>query len=705
MNPDEQDVDGQNVGDPETRENHTAKESQAENSPCETPPASSYSDASPGMMWGSAASVRASSEPSASESPGSAVEVAGHQGTGWQTQALAQDGFVTQVGGTSDNPVADFFRFASRFLFTHNPFYVISAALFVWGLKLLFRVGDSSILFAQGTVGYMEPWGLMASLCGVTLLMAATAVIIVRLEARGARLVGDCSDANEHRVSFGSVWEDIRSLILIVLLMFPAISISFDELLTQASQSGRTGMVVLMFATGLGFLLVLMEVLIAGLQIRLAAFWRLPIYAVLALFFIWPLLLLPEWTGGSRFQVRWLIFLFPTAASLALLGLIPAIRQGKAAVEHNGTPWGWPWFPWTGIVFLTGTVIFRAYSLTIAFDPANLEFSYWDTSFGIYSLVPMGFCLLLLLVEIAQKEKNDDLRRMAYSVAPFLLIAACPWTVPWNHLPTYNLFVAQFVSVAGSPVFVTLCMLVVFYGVGCLRRIPGSEGGVLLCLMLATVIGPRTCLQPDWSFRDIEFQFWPLLPLALIQGIRGWNLRSSLRLMMSFGCVMLLAVKMMNGDMPAGVKSFLVLHVMLLALMIAAFRLADDFAEFLRSVAPVCFTGTILCGAFLLMKGSDVRMACLVYVLLMTLTEFSVGKVLQDPRFQKHAISLLCLGLMLGLLVLPVSLSRAQLAGGVRPVVFAGVSFTVAVGISVLKTGYRTVLALRWKRLRDWALS
>ena len=79
-----------------------------------------------------------------------------------------------------------------RVLYTHNPFYLISACLFAYGLKLMFRVGDSSVLFNQGSVAYMQPWNLMASLAAVTILMAVTAVLIVRL---------------------GKVWEDARLLL------------------------------------------------------------------------------------------------------------------------------------------------------------------------------------------------------------------------------------------------------------------------------------------------------------------------------------------------------------------------------------------------------------------------------------------------------------------------------------------------------------
>ena len=42
-------------------------------------------------------------------------------------------------------------------IYVHNPFYLISTCLFVYGLKLLFRSGDTSVLFAPGSVSYMEP--------------------------------------------------------------------------------------------------------------------------------------------------------------------------------------------------------------------------------------------------------------------------------------------------------------------------------------------------------------------------------------------------------------------------------------------------------------------------------------------------------------------------------------------------------------------
>ncbi|MDG1894797.1 MAG: hypothetical protein P8J37_07805 [Fuerstiella sp.] len=209
-------------------------------------------------------------------------------------------------------------------IYVHNPFYLISTCLFVYGLKLLFRSGDTSVLFAPGSVAYMEPWGLMTSLAGITVLMAVTAILIVR---------------------FGKVWEDARSLLLIVLLMLLAISVSFDELITLLSdRDNARGHLIQMFTAGVLFAIGLGEFLIGGLPIRLTTGYRLPLYGFLALFFLWPALLLREMTHFDVQTTRWLIAAFPVMAGVLTLILIPAVRMGATTVTDNGTPWSWPLF-------------------------------------------------------------------------------------------------------------------------------------------------------------------------------------------------------------------------------------------------------------------------------------------------------------------------------------------------------------------------
>ena len=63
-------------------------------------------------------------------------------------------------------------RGVARSLYTHNPFYVISAGLILLGLYQAFRVGDAAV---------EHPWRLAAALCGYTTVMAATAFLVIKL--------------------------------------------------------------------------------------------------------------------------------------------------------------------------------------------------------------------------------------------------------------------------------------------------------------------------------------------------------------------------------------------------------------------------------------------------------------------------------------------------------------------------------------------
>src|SRR5215472_11413791 len=88
-----------------------------------------------------------------------------------------------------------------RLLWTNNPFYLISAWLVFSGLWASFNTGADTY----------QTWGLLGGLASYTLLLATAACVLIRL---------------------GRVWEDLRTLLLLVLLMFLAISVSLDEALT-----------------------------------------------------------------------------------------------------------------------------------------------------------------------------------------------------------------------------------------------------------------------------------------------------------------------------------------------------------------------------------------------------------------------------------------------------------------------------------------
>ena len=80
-----------------------------------------------------------------------------------------------------------------RFAYNNNPFYVISAALVLYGLHVSFA--DS--------LDPTEGWTFTQLLIGYMLLLGATSVAIVRL---------------------GQVWEDARTLVLLVSLLMIALA-------------------------------------------------------------------------------------------------------------------------------------------------------------------------------------------------------------------------------------------------------------------------------------------------------------------------------------------------------------------------------------------------------------------------------------------------------------------------------------------------
>ena len=199
-----------------------------------------------------------------------------------------------------------------RWVYTNNPFYLISAALVFYGLRVSFDTRGST--FDVGS--------LMLGLVGYTLLLAGAAWFLIR---------------------FGKLWEDARSLLLLVVFMLLAISVSFDDTLAGNSRLG-----IPLFLGGLLFAVVLSEGLLRGIGLRLPAGFRWPYYAALSLFFLYPIGL-----GGAHLRspdralLFWGLFGFSTAAGGVALMLWPAIRRGPADLGDNGSPWPWPWYPWT----------------------------------------------------------------------------------------------------------------------------------------------------------------------------------------------------------------------------------------------------------------------------------------------------------------------------------------------------------------------
>lgn len=426
-------------------------------------------------------------------------------------------------------------RDLGRFLWIHNPFYLFSAGLVLCGLHLAF--GND----LAGHPGLA--WGLAGSLAGYTLLLALTGFLIVRL----------------------GIWEDARSIILLVVLMLVAVSMGFDPLCNTDLQ---TSMGVL--GAGLAFAVAVSEALIRGLRIRFPVAYRLPYHTILGLFFMHPLLCSSLVTGLPFEVLEWRVWLFPQFAAVLALGLIPAIRQGSQAVRKNGTPWQWPWFPWTVFGVLAFGIGVRCYVLSLSFLPA----AGWESIFAPYFLTPSCLVVLILLMEIGLVERRSGLVHAVLYATPGLLLLAIPTGGALS-----DHFRGYYTTTLGSPIWQTLWAVVGLYALAWLRGVVAAERGLVLGLIATTFVDSRGLLGDP--------NVWPMLLLAAIQISVAVRKGSSARCLIATGAGL--------GTLAIGLREtwfmayggFLPLHLGLLALLAVGLVFSDEFARGVEALSRV----------------------------------------------------------------------------------------------------------------------
>ncbi len=541
-----------------------------------------------------------------------------------------------------------------RFLYNHNPFYLISTCLVLYGLQAAFhsRPGE-----------WINPWALLAALSGYTVLSAVTAFLIVRL---------------------GKVWEDARSLLLILLFLFLALSVSFDEIVNTDPQSGQA---LLLF--GFCLSVTISEWLLSGLDIRLPALYRGPYYLLLALFFGYPLWVSPEVTELPLEQLRLRILLFPTVAAVPFLALIPAVRLGADYTLPNGTPWRWPWVPWPMFLFLALAVCARSYVLSISFDPL----AGMNSSFGLYTLVPFFLGGLVLLLELAIVHRAATLRRLVMA-AGFALLWLAQATGEGNAVSREVLHTLT--TSAGSPLFLTILALTAFYAYAWIRGVSFGEWGCLAMLMLAAFLTPDSQRLGDWQ----EPQLWALRTIGLLEFFISMVRMDSRRCFFGVSiCVLALAL---SPDLPwAGpLKWAIPYHLLLIATIVIGLSFTDRFAKILRK------TGAILLPvSCLLALGAELSAAVpgefpFLYMIGITLT--AAG----HWWFTGERWYLYGSGASLGGLFVAGGFSAWEtLLGMIGPEALYPLAggfgcFLLAVGISALKGGAGTRLQRFWKRRR-----
>ncbi|MCI0704983.1 MAG: hypothetical protein L0241_28315 [Planctomycetia bacterium] len=365
-----------------------------------------------------------------------------------------------------------------RWVCTSNPFYIISAALFLFGLRVSFGSQARDI----------DSWALMSGLTGYTLLLASAGLLLVR---------------------FARVWNDVRTVLLLVVLMFLATSVTFDELLVLDPERGQWYCV-----GGFVFAVALTEGLLRGIRLRLPLLFRMPYHLTLALFFLYPLLLAPLTRDPHSELLMWGLWGFAPVAGLIFLTLLPAIHRGRDYSRDNGSPWPWPFYPWSVFVFLAVAVCGRAFLLCWSFHllPGINE----QLIFGPYFLVPFGFAVAVLLLELGLVEKTRVTQWIAVAM-PLVLVALS--TVGHRGEPIYAEFLRHFATRLGAmPMFVALVMAGAFYLYAWTRAVQFAAEGVALVLAALAFVGPDALTldelsapQPAFLIAAVLVQVWVAL--------------------------------------------------------------------------------------------------------------------------------------------------------------------------------------------------
>jgi hypothetical protein len=452
----------------------------------------------------------------------------------------------------TDRPMAPGSRLV-RALYTHNPFYVISADLIFIGLRMSFDPSAKDF----------DTWALISGLAGYTLLLATTACLLVR---------------------FGKVWDDMRSVLLLVVMMFLAISLTIDDVLILRPWLGLA-----LAVGGLAFAVGVSEGLLRGMRLAMPALYRGPYYLILALFFLYPVALRPLLASPDSPLSYWSLFGFATAAGLAFLTLVPAIRRGAGYVKGNGSPWRWPLYPWSLFFFLGLGVCARSYYLCISLH--NVEG--FRSCFGPYFLVPFGLAVAWLMIEAAVASGKRGLGELALLVPVGLVALAM---VGHRSDPVYEHFLAMFREGLGvSPPAAALLLAMAFYAAAAWRSVDLARGFAMASLVALSVVGPATLGPSSLTWPSP----WPLLPVALIQGWLAWRRGESGRALFASACLVAAASSLVDSSWSvdrAGVAAF---HLGIVGLLALGAMFDDELGRRLRGWGA----GLLAIGSLAMLSG------------------------------------------------------------------------------------------------------
>jgi hypothetical protein len=551
--------------------------------------------------------------------------------------------------------VTDDLRRLIHWLYTNNPFYVLSAALVFVGLWTSFD--------ASGSASAAK--ALAASLAIYTLLLAFTAWFLIR---------------------FGNLWQDVRTLLILIVLMFLGISVSCDRPILRAVLDDAEWGVGLSIA-GLAFAIVVSEALLRGIRLRLPLGYRLPYHAILALFFLYPVALRP-WVGDRYSEaLRWGLFGFSMLAGVLFLTLVPAIRRGAAYVADNGSPWLWPWYPWVLFVVLGLGVCLRANYLCISLHGVTGD----QTIFGFYFLAPFLWAVAYLLLEAWAVSGQIWVQQLAVSL-PLVMVVIALSPSPsqaqdWGFLAMFH------GRLATSPLFLALLAATAFYLIAWLRGAREAFWPGLLAVAALAFCGPNT-FNPSttWGPHGVPFL---LAGIALL--LAGAWRKSAASCLLGAWCVVLMLWIDFRATPFAACHGAIPLHLLLICGLVVGAVFRNAVGKMIQTLGAFVLLDLALAASLLPPSalGNPPPVLLTVYPLSVAALAAAYGFFCKNPWYYASVFGSLC-----GWIVVPgwTLFCQARRAIVGLDYIAAGIaSFLLAFLMSLMKMGFLRRLYDRWR--------
>jgi hypothetical protein len=527
------------------------------------------------------------------------------------------------------------FRSFAKFLYTQNPFYLISCGLIIYGLQLATQSYPD--LISRSIL-------LTVSLGAYTLLMALTSVGVIRL---------------------GKVWDDARSILLVMVISQLALSTGVDELCNSNWKEGGR-----MLLLGGVFSLAITEFVLWSCRIRLPSWYRLSYYALLLVFFAMPAILGRAVEERHVRLTNWGAPLFSVLIGAALLLLAPAIRRGRKLVRRNGTPWRWPLFPLSAFAIIGMLACLRTHAIWMSFGYLGAA-----ARFEPFLLLPIALACLVLLLESDVGSRVPVRGYITMACAPALLSLGTS-----RGGLTYLPIRSDLQIYCGSAMTVTLLLIIAFYAYAVVRRVPFAGHAFAFALMALGLFAelPEIALNAG-------LQRWMITLLAavayLLMCLRSW--RSDV-LWLVFSVVSAVTIFMAAdaheaptaGAISAG-------SLLLLAMLLLGACFATRLAIVLRQLAAVA----LVCAAVWMVAWHAVKSPGSLPAILLLL---ACGLTLAYVPIVKRLGWLYVFGVqVVGLSVVFVydGYQAGAFSGANLPIKSGLLCFLIGVAISSLKTG------------------